>query len=194
MVRPHPAVWRVIHGMVVIYLLVLVFLLFQNVDNARQLMRVRTGLTNSLSQPVECWRHKRTDRAGHGACTRAKQSYTYAWTCKGANHCHSAVCCSEGHGVSIQHLYPELGVDLAERAYGVDCRLWVPGRGVNWTVIHATVFDEFVVAHTLGWWAKVQRAWGHDRVCYACLYIIMCCTHSHMQLFIGGYKSRGCRA
>ena len=44
MARPHPAVWRVIHGMVVIYLLVLVFLLFQNVDDARQMMRVRLGL------------------------------------------------------------------------------------------------------------------------------------------------------
>ena len=40
----------------------------------------------------------------------------------------------------------------------MDCRLWVPGRGVNWPVIRATVFDEFVVAHTLGWWAKVGRA------------------------------------
>ena len=59
--------------------------------------------------------------------------------------------------VGTQHLYPELGVDLSERAYGVDCRLWVPGRGVNWPIIRATVFDEFVVAHTLGWWAKVWR-------------------------------------
>ncbi len=48
MVRPHPAVWRVIHGTVVIYLLVLVFLLFQNVGDARQMLRVRAG------QPV-CW-------------------------------------------------------------------------------------------------------------------------------------------
>lgn len=44
MARPHPAVWRVIHGTVVIYLLVLVFLLFQDVDDARQMMRVRLGL------------------------------------------------------------------------------------------------------------------------------------------------------
>ena len=49
MARPHPAVWRVIHGMVVIYLLVLVFLLFQNVDDARQMMRVRWGLANRLT-------------------------------------------------------------------------------------------------------------------------------------------------
>ena len=55
----------------------------------------------------------------------------------------------------MQHLYPELGIDLGERAYGADCRLYIEGHGVNWPVIRATLFDEFVVAHTLGWWAKV---------------------------------------
>jgi hypothetical protein len=40
MARPHPAVWRVIHGVVIIYLLVLVFLLFQTVGDARQMLRV----------------------------------------------------------------------------------------------------------------------------------------------------------
>lgn len=40
MVRPHPALWRVIHGMVIIYLLALVFLVFQDVDDARQLLKV----------------------------------------------------------------------------------------------------------------------------------------------------------
>lgn len=34
----------------------------------------------------------------------------------------------------LQHLYPELGVELPERHYGTDCRLWVPGEGVNWKV------------------------------------------------------------
>ena len=52
MARPHPAVWRVIHGMVVIYLLVLVFLLFQNVDDARQMMRVRRGLAEHHERPL----------------------------------------------------------------------------------------------------------------------------------------------
>jgi len=44
MARPHPAVWRVIHGVVVIYLLVLVFLLFQTVGDARQMLRARPRL------------------------------------------------------------------------------------------------------------------------------------------------------
>ena len=38
--------------------------------------------------------------------------------------------------------------------YGEDCRLWIPGHGIHWQVIKDTLFDEFVVAHTLGWWAK----------------------------------------
>ena len=44
MVRPHPAVWRLTHGIMVCYLLFLTYLLFQNVDDARQLMRVREPL------------------------------------------------------------------------------------------------------------------------------------------------------
>eukprot|EP00884_Botryococcus_braunii_P007025 jgi/Botrbrau1/16323/Bobra.0066s0090.1 len=91
MVRPHPGLWRLVHGVLIVYLLGLVFLLFQNVDDARQLFR---------------------------------------------------------------HLDPELGVQLPERAYGTDCRLHIPGKGINWEVIRATVCDEFVLAHTLGWWAE----------------------------------------
>lgn len=46
-------------------------------------------------------------------------------------------------------------MDLGERAYGADCRFYIEGEGINWPVIKATLFDEFVVAHTVGWWAKV---------------------------------------
>ena len=68
----------------------------------------------------------------------------------------------------MQHLYPELGIDLGERAYGADCRLYIEGHGVNWPVIRATLFDEFVVAHTLGWWAKVCPH-SDSPVCAQCL-------------------------
>eukprot|EP00898_Chlorokybus_atmophyticus_P003612 jgi/Chlat1/4251/Chrsp27S04325 len=37
--RPHPAVWRFVHGASVVYLLFLVYLLFQTVDDARLFMR-----------------------------------------------------------------------------------------------------------------------------------------------------------
>ncbi|KAK9865510.1 hypothetical protein WJX84_007725, partial [Apatococcus fuscideae] len=91
MVRPHPAVWRLVHGVMVLYLLSLIFMLFQDVGDARLLLK---------------------------------------------------------------HLYPKLGQELPERSYGSDCRLWIPGQGVHWQVIYDTVFDEFVIAHTLGWWGK----------------------------------------
>ena len=40
MVRPHPGFWRVVHGVIVAYLLVLVWMLFQNVDTARKSLQV----------------------------------------------------------------------------------------------------------------------------------------------------------
>ena len=46
MVRPHPGFWRIIHGIVTLYLLVLVFVLFQNVDDARSYLKV--------SPPIHC--------------------------------------------------------------------------------------------------------------------------------------------
>ncbi len=59
----------------------------------------------------------------------------------------------------LQHLFPELGVSLEERAYGADCRLWLPEeKKINFSTIKATLFDEFVVAHTLGWWCAFIAA------------------------------------
>lgn len=96
--RPHPSFWKLVHGVMVCYLLFMVFLLFQTVGDARQFLK---------------------------------------------------------------HLYPELGVELEERAYGASCALLVDdddgsptGTRMNWGAIKATLFDEFVVAHTLGWWGK----------------------------------------
>nr|GMD19888.1 CDP-diacylglycerol--serine O-phosphatidyltransferase 1-like [Ipomoea batatas] len=39
LIRPHPAIWRLVHGMAVIYLVSLTFLLFQKRDDARQFMK-----------------------------------------------------------------------------------------------------------------------------------------------------------
>jgi hypothetical protein len=40
MVRPHPVVWRLVYGLAILYLLSLVFLLFQGKDEARRLLKV----------------------------------------------------------------------------------------------------------------------------------------------------------
>ncbi|CAN0871499.1 CDP-diacylglycerol--serine O-phosphatidyltransferase 1 [Linum grandiflorum] len=63
LIRPHPAIWRLVHGMAVIYLVALTFLLFQKRDDARQFMKF---------------------------------------------------------------LHPDLGVELPEKSYGADCRIYTP--------------------------------------------------------------------
>ena len=63
MVRPHPAVWKVMHGLFVLYLIFLVFLLCQETGDARMVLKF---------------------------------------------------------------LSPDLGVELPERAYGEDCRIYTP--------------------------------------------------------------------
>eukprot|EP00267_Zea_mays_P045875 XP_020398207.1 CDP-diacylglycerol--serine O-phosphatidyltransferase 2 [Zea mays] len=68
LIRPHPAVWHLVHGLAVVYLVALIFLLFQNRDDARQFMKL---------------------------------------------------------------LHPDLGVELPERTYGADCRLYVPENPKN---------------------------------------------------------------
>uniref|UniRef100_A0A804Q4B0 CDP-diacylglycerol--serine O-phosphatidyltransferase n=1 Tax=Zea mays TaxID=4577 RepID=A0A804Q4B0_MAIZE len=40
LIRPHPAVWHLVHGLAVVYLVALTFLLFQNCDDARQFMKL----------------------------------------------------------------------------------------------------------------------------------------------------------
>lgn len=58
--------------------------------------------------------------------------------------------------------FPELGVPLPEKSYGADCRLVLPSppdaasplARLNLPLLRSTLFDEFVVAHVLGWIAK----------------------------------------
>lgn len=91
LIRPHPAFWRFIHGIAVVYLVFLTFLLFQKRDDARQFLK---------------------------------------------------------------YLHPDLGVELDERSYGADCRLYTPEKPNKFSNVYNTLFDEFVIAHTLGWWGK----------------------------------------
>mmetsp|Transcript_25323 Transcript_25323/g.60234 ORF Transcript_25323/g.60234 Transcript_25323/m.60234 type:complete len:177 (-) Transcript_25323:1332-1862(-) len=45
MIRPHPAFWRLVHGVVVVYLLAIVWLLFQDVQGARRSLKVTAAFT-----------------------------------------------------------------------------------------------------------------------------------------------------
>jgi len=92
MVRPHPAVWKVMHGLFVLYLLFLVFLLCQETTDARMV---------------------------------------------------------------LQFISPDLGIELPERAYGGDCRIYTPEDPTsNCRMLQDTIFDEFFVGHILGWYGK----------------------------------------
>ncbi|CAM6099516.1 unnamed protein product [Calypogeia fissa] len=92
LIRPHPAFWRLVHGISVVYLIFLTFLLFQTRHDAQQFMKF---------------------------------------------------------------LHPDLGVELEERAYGADCRIYTPENpGSKFANVKDTLFDEFVIAHILGWWGK----------------------------------------
>eukprot|EP00227_Mantoniella_beaufortii_P018791 CAMPEP_0197595180 /NCGR_PEP_ID=MMETSP1326-20131121/22224_1 /TAXON_ID=1155430 /ORGANISM="Genus nov. species nov., Strain RCC2288" /LENGTH=390 /DNA_ID=CAMNT_0043161491 /DNA_START=275 /DNA_END=1447 /DNA_ORIENTATION=+ len=92
MVRPHPAVWKVMHGLFVLYLLFLVFLLFQETNDARMVLKF---------------------------------------------------------------ISPDLGVELPERSYGEDCRIYTPNDPHSrFRILRETVFDEFFIGHILGWYGK----------------------------------------
>ncbi|KAL6626606.1 hypothetical protein ACP70R_030332 [Stipagrostis hirtigluma subsp. patula] len=105
LIRPHPAIWRLVHGMAVIYLVALTFLLFQ-------------GCFHPLLPRIEP--RTRDD---------ARQFMKY--------------------------LHPDLGVELPERSYGTDCRIYVPDHPKSrFNNVYEILFDEFVIAHILGWWGK----------------------------------------
>ena len=94
----------------------------------------------------------------------------------------AAAPCQSASGCCVsclaQNLSPSLGVELVERAYGEDCRpLYRNVRccraafGASPERAHATprayramIMDEFVIAHTLGWWAKALML-RHSGMC-----------------------------
>ena len=137
LVRPHPALWRLWHGVSVAYMLFLAFLLFQTPAGARSFLKVWPKLLHHAMRASVC-----------------------------------------GGSRLAQNLSPSLGVELVERAYGEDCRpLYRNVRcshaagGASPERAHATpracramIMDEFVIAHTLGWWAKALML-RHSGMC-----------------------------
>ena len=55
----------------------------------------------------------------------------------------------------LAFLSPDLGVELPERAYGGDCRIYTPeDPSSKFRVLRDTIFDEFFIGHILGWYGK----------------------------------------
>lgn len=101
LMRPHPVVWRVVHGLGIVYLLFMVILLIFPTEQARQLLRV---------------------------------------------------------------FDTSLGVRPAEndKLYATDCRIYTPGDANGpFARVKEVVWDPFVIAHSVGWWAKalLLRDW-----------------------------------
>eukprot|EP00998_Keelungia_sp_KM082_P000733 NODE_1084_length_1478_cov_62.596595_g1073_i0.p1 GENE.NODE_1084_length_1478_cov_62.596595_g1073_i0~~NODE_1084_length_1478_cov_62.596595_g1073_i0.p1 ORF type:complete len:473 (-),score=87.48 NODE_1084_length_1478_cov_62.596595_g1073_i0:58-1419(-) len=63
----------------------------------------------------------------------------------------------------VHFLDPALGTPLPERSYGDECAIYTPNHpsGSNFANVVATVSDEFIIAHVLGYWGKavVLRSW-----------------------------------
>jgi hypothetical protein len=149
MARPHPAVWRLVHGVLVAYVLLLVFLLFQSAGDARRFLRVRLRAAGAAGRGAEAGASARGPSPAQDALVRCARR---ARRPLAPDHPPPG----PPSPPARQHLSPSLGSEVDYRTYASDCRLYVRGAGVNWAVLRATVVDEFVVAHALGWWAKVH--------------------------------------
>lgn len=149
MVRPHPAVWRFIHGVLVAYLLLMVFLLFQDVGNARQFLKVRPPGLCSIPESENNFIHGVLvaymlllvllfqDVGNARQFLRVPerrnvlQFFSQGCACPGRALCVDQAEEAElrkrvvvtllnasdvtSHSLLLQHLFPQLGVDLDER-------------------------------------------------------------------------------
>jgi len=65
----------------------------------------------------------------------------------------------------LKFFWDDLGTPLpsANKSYGADCRVYAPGhRSGSFGIVYETTFDEYTVAHVLGWFGKAVaiRDWG----------------------------------
>ena len=64
---------------------------------------------------------------------------------------------------ALKFFWDDLGTPLESRSYGEDCRIYVPGhRSGAFGIVKETIFDEFTLAHFMGWMGKAIaiRDWG----------------------------------
>ena len=162
MVRPHPAVWRFTHGIMVCYLLFLTYLLFQNVDDARQLMRVssfllccgpRVGPLTSIVMLDRVAAH--VPRAGGGAARAALWRGLPAVQCGAGRQLEGAPLQSAvaaAPAAAAPTLVAARSLPVPRRRFALPLPLLDPVVAVQ--VLQDTVWDEFVLAHILGWFGK----------------------------------------
>uniref|UniRef100_A0A0E0PQY0 CDP-diacylglycerol--serine O-phosphatidyltransferase n=1 Tax=Oryza rufipogon TaxID=4529 RepID=A0A0E0PQY0_ORYRU len=128
LIRPHPAVWRLVHGLAVVYLVALAFLLFQNRDDARQFMKhlyPDLGVGNIFTSKGFTLEIKYCRRNGAD-----KHFCTLMQNCRRDLMELTAVC-------MFRKTLKTIIIIVITPSY-----------------LTETLFDEFVVAHILGWWGK----------------------------------------
>lgn len=85
---------------------------------------------------------------GHGSC------FGFGELCSDSRTVHASQLLLAS-AVPLQHLDSSLGVEVVYRDYGTSCQLFNPAtHSINWPALQSTLLDEFVLAHSLGWWAK----------------------------------------
>ncbi|THG14261.1 hypothetical protein TEA_021846 [Camellia sinensis var. sinensis] len=202
LIRPHPAIWRLVHGMAVIYLVALTFLLFQwlviiggggGEDQGwlrdggvavKDLEHLRVGVVMEVLlwrallttqgadiSPTVIWSGKPDIFKGNISCMQrhgCKALHAISIDPSASEVCHVgcdgddvelkglATCWNRDDARQfMKFLHPDLGVELPERSYGADCRIYVPENPTNrFKNVYDTLFDEFVPAHIFGWWGK----------------------------------------
>lgn len=60
-----------------------------------------------------------------------------------------------------------LGVDLPEKSYASDCRLYTPEESNPVKNLWDNIYDVHFLAHFLGWWFKVLIIWD-AKICWLC--------------------------
>ncbi|KAE8726058.1 CDP-diacylglycerol--serine O-phosphatidyltransferase 1 [Hibiscus syriacus] len=141
LVRPHPAVWCLVHGMAVVYLVALTFLLFLAALK-KNMERTCMHKTLQLNNVLEC--------LSVYICCHPKLNKGLVIVAL-----HSVFQKRDDARQLMKFLHPDLGVELPERSYGADCRIYTPENpSSRFKNVYETLFDQFVLAHIFGWWGK----------------------------------------
>ncbi|KAK4753824.1 hypothetical protein SAY87_001928 [Trapa incisa] len=115
----------------------------------------RSSASSNDLDPWIAWAYKpRTRRVGNDC--RFSSLLLVASTFNGSNQatpCNLAKRDDARQFMKFLHL--DLGVELPERSYGADCRIYLPDNPTSrFKNVYETLYDEFVLAHILGWWGK----------------------------------------
>jgi phosphatidylserine synthase 2 len=138
LLRPHPALWRVVHGLGLLYLMGLVYLLAFPADDARRLLQILHADPENASLG---------SGGGVGGIGGVAGAMAAAPGMRG--------------GMMDASDVPLTPPPHNSKSYASDCRVYTPGDPGGPFARVTEAIDLFVVAHFVGWWAKavMLRDW-----------------------------------